>query len=250
MWAKVYDKKYRVNMKTGKNFDKVMSKIEPLVNKLAKEYTKSFDGMAYEDLKQEIFVMALEAIRNYDQNKGVKLSTFLHVHLNNKLISMYRAKHAQKHGASILTIEEQQGERLNFYAISPRSLSFHISAQRGAGESSQALDVVPENGKLFYAKNDFEKIDFRLSLESLIEKYKNRVDPITRKCIEDIYFKDMTIVDSIPLRNKKKKTKVLSGWAMSMRLKKLEKLFKDLKLNSKVEEIPSQSSLNKIFYIQ
>jgi len=85
MKVKMYNEEMNICHESGKGYDLVLKKIDPLLNKNAKRLCKF--GYEFEDAKQELVIMILRGIRNYDIDKGVKLSTFLHIHLNNKIIS-------------------------------------------------------------------------------------------------------------------------------------------------------------------
>ena len=58
MWVEVFDEKYWVDTDTGEGYRKVISKVEPHLNKLANKYRiHLFD---YEDIKQEFREMQLK----------------------------------------------------------------------------------------------------------------------------------------------------------------------------------------------
>ena len=63
----------------------------PTIQKIAKNLAKKYSFGYYdsEDIEQECFIFALEAIINYDSNKG-SFENFLYSHLSNRLKNLLR----------------------------------------------------------------------------------------------------------------------------------------------------------------
>ena len=104
MIVKMYDEEYEIFHENCYGYEKVMKKIDPLVNKHARRLC-AFD-LTFEDAKQEVLIILIEGIKNYDESKNVKLSTFLHVHLNNKVISKIKTINKKSRCA---TLEKADG---------------------------------------------------------------------------------------------------------------------------------------------
>ena len=87
--VKVYDEEIHINTTTKKGYERVLQRIDPLLCKMA---SKTYmPGYNFDDIKQELIVIAVEGVNAFDPKKNVKLSTFLHIHLRNKLISKIKS---------------------------------------------------------------------------------------------------------------------------------------------------------------
>jgi len=95
--VKLYNEEFYVNTNTGEGLDRVLKKIDPLLFKMSNSLF--IPNYAPEDLKQELAIIAIEGVRSYDSTKNVKLSTFLHIHLHNKIISKIRSKNKLSNNA-------------------------------------------------------------------------------------------------------------------------------------------------------
>ena len=75
-------------MKIPKNmtYDQVMKQIEIVVNRIAPRYT--FNTYDVDDIKQESFIICMDALERYDQKRP--LENFLSVHLSNRLKNFVR----------------------------------------------------------------------------------------------------------------------------------------------------------------
>ncbi len=214
--VKVYKEEFYVNTQTGVGLDSVLRKIDPLLCMMA---SKTYiPGYTFEDIKHELVLMAIDGIRSYNPDKQAMLSTFLHIHLNNKLISRIRSENKMSNDAFGLFEKDSEGggkirrarEELNFSQCSPlneEGLSFEntISDEDGLYSSGRAKTI--------------SEIDFEVSLKKLV----GRLDEKTAKIIKLMYFEDYSIKDAAKAVN-------LSGWAASMRLKNLskKKYFRDV----------------------
>lgn len=210
--VEVYNEEFYVDTETGMGLDSVLRKIDPLLCKMA---SKTYlPGFSFDDIKQELACIAIDGIRSYNPDKEVKLSTFLHIHLNNKLISRIRSENRQSNDAFLLEGEEDGAEakirrvreELHFSQCTP------LSADEGmAFENTIASD----DGLYSGPGDNFEDVEFEVSLEKLTDK----LDEKTSKIIKLVYYDDYSIKDAA-------KEVGLSGWAASMRLKNLsEKRF-------------------------
>jgi RNA polymerase sigma factor (sigma-70 family) len=95
----MYNESIYVDTNTGTGVDLVLKKIEPLIFKMS---SKTFmRGYAQEDIRQELNIMAIEGIKSFDKSKNVKLSTFLHIHLRNKLISQIKSENKIANNATL-----------------------------------------------------------------------------------------------------------------------------------------------------
>ncbi len=78
-------------MKIPKNLseDQVIAQIKTVVDRIAPKYT--FSGYDSEDIKQEAFIICMDALDRYDPSRP--LENFLSVHLSNRLKNFVRDNH-------------------------------------------------------------------------------------------------------------------------------------------------------------
>ncbi len=88
-YADLYDEKIFVDTCSGVGVEMILRKIDPLLCKMAS--STFIEGYTFQDIKQELTLIAIDGIRSYNPGKNVKMSTFLHIHLRNKLISKLRS---------------------------------------------------------------------------------------------------------------------------------------------------------------
>ena len=119
--VKVYNEEFYIDANSGTGLDKVLAKIDPLLFKMSKSLF--IPGYSVEDVKQELAILAIEGVRSYDSTKNVKLSTFLHIHLHNKIIAKIRSKNKISNNAFL--ISERYYEK---YFLSPIHRRFHPPA--------------------------------------------------------------------------------------------------------------------------
>jgi len=97
--VKMYDEEIFIDISSGMGIERVLKKIEPLINKWAADIR--FGDMPFEDRKQEIYIIALQGIEKYDDSKGTKLSSFLHTHIKNKILSKIRSVNKKSNNANV-----------------------------------------------------------------------------------------------------------------------------------------------------
>lgn len=88
--VELYDSKIYVDTRNGTGYDDVITKLRPLIHKLATKY--KFSGNTIKDTKHDVIVHILEGIPKYDPSKNTKLSTFLEMRVNRRLINELRDK--------------------------------------------------------------------------------------------------------------------------------------------------------------
>lgn len=81
-------------MKIPKNMteDQVIKQIEIVINRIAPKYT--FGTYGVDDIKQEAFIICMDALERYDQKRP--LENFLSVHLSNRLKNFIRDNYYTK----------------------------------------------------------------------------------------------------------------------------------------------------------
>jgi RNA polymerase sigma factor (sigma-70 family) len=181
--ARVYDENIDLNVQTGEGFDKVIKKMEPTFTKILKK--RFMSGYSYSDMRQELAILAIEGIKNYDSQKGVKLSTFLETHINNKLISKIKTHNKMSRNATYLKKTDSVSQELNFGSIIlDRESDEHISFQDTIKDGDSILS---------YESLSFQEIaDF----ESFLSSLSSYVDEKIISVIRLIMFSKMNIKEA------------------------------------------------------
>lgn len=140
-------------MKIPKNmtYDQLIEQIEIVVNRIAPRYT--FGTYGVDDIKQEAFIICMDALERYDQKRP--LENFLSVHLSNRLKNFVRDNYYTK--------DETEKKRV----LKPQYLS-----------NNDVIQYEPEIDNMFDAKN----------IKTLIDKHlpaHHRADYL--KIINDVY---------------------------------------------------------------
>ena len=78
-----------MNIPDGMPEQEVVDQIEKVCNRIAPRYT--FYGYALDDIKQEAFIICMEALNRYDNSRP--LENFLSVNLSNRLKNFVRDNH-------------------------------------------------------------------------------------------------------------------------------------------------------------
>lgn len=208
--VKMYDDVYYVDTETGEGTEKVLKKIDPLLCKMA---SKTYiPGHTFEDIKQELAIMAIKGIRSYDPTKQTALSTFLHGHLRNKLISKLKSENKMSNDADIIYGKnDADGPKIR---RAKEELSFSQCGSRYNDGEEVPFEYSLEESDSFYKSpvRRYDDVNFEVS----IRKISKNLDKKTSKILELICFEDYTIKDAAAEVG-------LSGWAASIRIKNLAK---------------------------
>jgi DNA-directed RNA polymerase specialized sigma subunit len=215
-YVEMYEEKIYIDMKTKQGYARVLERIDPL---LCKWSSRTYlPGYTYEDIKQELSIIIVEGVNAYNHNKKVKLSTFLHTHLKNKLISKIKSVNKLSNDASSLrgaTALEPDGDKPK-YRKSREELNFSTMAKTdpNSGEEYCEFQNTLSNSDSLYSEDGtiFERID----LELAIEKVGSLVDEKTYTILKRVCLDGYSIKDAAGEVG-------LTGWAASMRLKKLSR---------------------------
>ena len=174
-------------------------------------------GYSDDDIKQELSVIIVEGINAVDPSKKVKLSTFLHTHLRNKLISKIKSINKLSNDACALRgNQSKSGEEAAKHRRSREELNFTSMAKvdPSSGEEYCEFQDTLANSDALYSEDGtiFERIDLELAIGKLEGILDEKTYAILRKvCLEGFSIKDAA------------NDVGLTGWAASMRLKKLSK---------------------------
>src|SRR5271166_6614326 len=83
--AFIYDEEIFINTITGEGYDTVVGKMKNYIDWYSGKIRLA--GFDREDIKQLIVMILLDGIRRYNPQLKIKLSTFLYVHIRNRIIS-------------------------------------------------------------------------------------------------------------------------------------------------------------------
>lgn len=251
--VRMYDEDVYVNTQTKEGYARVLERIDPLLCKWA---SKTYmPGYNFEDIKQELALIIIEGVNAYNPDKKVKLSTFLHTHLRNKLVSKIKSVNKLSNDAyslyekvesemcecgglisfsktrclesnSLITrygCEQCEKEYKPNYRRSREELVFSSMPKTDPSSGEEYAEF--ENGlsnadNLYY--NGSSTLD-RIDLEITIEKLSKIIDEKTYIILKMVCLEGHSIKDAA-------KEVGLTGWAASMRLKKLNryKIINDL----------------------
>jgi hypothetical protein len=232
MKVHVYNEAFDISISTGQGFGDVLKKIQPFINKMARKYFYLTRYKMMDDLEQDIRVIAIQGIRNYNLSKS-KLSTFLQAHIENKLISLVRRFDADKRDAAFISRDELGTD----FPSREGSLD-RIRSMRSLNNQNTLDDIMSDRFGLYLFK---ENIDTSIAVSQLIHKYKDSYI-IECYCLGQIFFAGRGIEDAA-------KEVGLSGWALSMRIKKFARLARDLRIKNSDPYIPpSKNYARNIFY--
>ena len=205
----VYDEEIYVDTESGIGFKEIFKKIDPLINKFAKRTFIS--GYDFEDVKQEICLIALDGIRAYSPDKEVKLSTFLHIHIRNKIISKIRSVNKMSNDATtIIDDDSSDGKE----PIASREVNFsEIKILGDDGSTINFEDTVCDSDDINYQRsNSLENLEF----ENLLASLSNRVDQNTIDLLRYICLFGYNVKEAADKVG-------ITGWAASMKIKKLNR---------------------------
>jgi RNA polymerase sigma factor (sigma-70 family) len=210
-YVDVYNDRYYVDTNTGEGFDKVLAKIDPLINKFAS--TMYIPGFKFEDAKSELLIIAIEGIMAFDPHREIKLSTFLHKHLHNKKISFLRSENKMSNDAFSLNSKEESEKKIKKVREPINFSQFKLVDGNSDPHPTPFENTISDDNPSYDSaiiKNRIDKSEFESSLDKACQK----LDQKTKKIIELMYYEDYSIKDAADAVG-------LSGWAASMRLKKL-----------------------------
>jgi len=114
-----------MNLPSNMTEQEVLDKINLVVNRIAPRYT--FNGYEVDDIKQEAFIICMEALKRYDESRP--LENFLSVNLSNRLKNFVRDNYFTKD-------EEEKKKVLN-----PAQLSYEDSIPSEYEYNEEILDA-------------------------------------------------------------------------------------------------------------
>lgn len=100
--VELYDSKVYIDTRDGTGYDLVIEKLKPLICKFAVKYR--FAGNTFDDTRHDIIVHILEGIPKYNPQKNAKLSTFIEMRVNRRLINELRNRSRISRNATYLNV--------------------------------------------------------------------------------------------------------------------------------------------------
>ena len=232
--AKMFNEEIYISQITKKGYDKVLAKIDPLLCGWAGRVY--MPGYSFEDIKQELSIIAIEGVNAYLPDKNVQLSSFLTTHIKNKLISKLKSVNKLSNDASMLKgeglapscvcdgVSGRKGEACSQCGL-PRKKMYRSSREEysfsslnsdfigNGGEIVQFESSVATSDNLYDdGLSEYDKADLDMALERL----SKAIDPMTFDILKLVW------VDGHSIKYAAKKVNV-SNWSASSRLKRLVK---------------------------
>jgi hypothetical protein len=243
--AFIYDQEIFINTFTGEGYDVVVGKMKNYIDWYSGKIRLA--GFERDDIKQLIVVILLDGIRRYNPEvriggNKIKLSTFLYVHIRNRIISRIKEETRQSLNATYIapqykficpcgaSFSSNKNEAVDCktcklpvnetWVIRPEhcepiSLDGIVSPMDD--ETNDKASRIQYNGKHNGLIDFFGKIETADDIDRSIDflNILNDEDQTTRKIAELMYNKDYSITDAA-------KEVGLTCWAASLRLKKLK----------------------------
>lgn len=241
--VKLYNDEVYIDTRDGTGYDKMFLKLEKMINYLAHRY--NIPGNTIEDTKQDIAIYILEGLVKYKPNKKTKLSTFLQMIINRRLINELRDNGRSIRNCTILnttlykvickcsanftiivnnddTLEEVKCKYCNksiqnakLYIINKEPIS--IDSYYDRNQKLTLNDIVSENSfdvpMVYGERSQLEDLIMRnCDLKKLFEK----IDPKVQKLISLVCFQGYSINQAASLIG-------ISHMGASNKLKKLRK---------------------------
>jgi RNA polymerase sigma factor (sigma-70 family) len=245
--AFIYDEEIFVNTVTGEGYESVIKKMKHYIDWYSGKIRLS--GFDRDDIKQLIVLILLDGIRRYNPALKIKLSTFLYVHIKNRIISRIKEETRQSSnatyqaglhkficpcGACFTGYKNQSHTYICKVCMIAVNDSWSIRAEHIEPISLDAINIAGDDGIDnsnyynvlidFFGKNTtIEHVEKNLDITNILRSE----DDTTRKIAELMYHQDYSITDAA-------KEVGLTCWAASLRLKKLKsnKEMKDFFINT------------------
>ena len=190
-----------------------------LLRKYSAEYDYEARGYTLEDLEQECFIILCEAVKSFDVEKELKLSTYFNYCIKNHLNTII-GNRIKSLGLDLLNGAE--------------SLNKPITTE---DETFTLEDTIADN------TNNFESVDnmiFNAELHNSLEIALNDLESIERECIRLHFYKEQNTANMSVLLN-------MSKGRVNQKIHKgLKTLRRNKELNKYKAEIMSARSYNHI----
>jgi len=196
--VEVYSDKFYINTETGEGIDRVLKKIDPLITKMAKKLY--INDLSIEDKKQELVIIALEGIRNYQSDRGTKLSTFLHRHMFFKSVSRIGKVNQKRRNANYLKSADTKHGMSGAIELEIPFSELKLGRLSGEkdGNVDGFLDIYKPNDFFDSSSNDayqYSSIDHKIEIERCLSRVSNKMGDPYSKIISKVFFDKRSIKD-------------------------------------------------------
>ena len=187
--AQVLDERIYVDTRSGAGYDAVLKKLAPMIKHLTFKY--SLYGNEADDTKQDIIVHMLEGLPKYNGNRGIKLSTYLQMCVETRMINAFKFHSQPSKSATLLNVRAYTivcGKcGLSFKATMYKDETIECpecSCLVGKDTKKLSIPILPvnESDVKFDGKDDYKGDDYRG--ESLFERTPNNDMPIDEQVIK------------------------------------------------------------------
>jgi RNA polymerase sigma factor (sigma-70 family) len=251
--AYIYDEEIFIDTITGEGYNVVLRKMKNYIDWYSGKIRLA--GFERDDIKQLIVLILLDGIRRYNPKLKIKLSTFLYVHIKNRIISRIKEETRQSLNAtynepaykfvcpcnvSFVAYKDDVSNVVCKSCASKIDNTWTIRAEHHEPISLDNLmqsineDDTDKTSRVYYNGQKNDLIDFFGQIDTLedfdrdLDVYSvlKEEDEVTRKIAGLMYSQDYSITDAA-------KEVGLTCWAASLRLKKLssKRHIKELFLN-------------------
>lgn len=247
-WINIDNEKVYVDTRDGTGYDKIINKMSKLIKYLASKY--KFNNFTFEDSKQNIAMHILEGIPKFDPRKNIKLSTFLQMRINRRLINEIRDDSRFYRNATLLNVQNfsvtcacgvsislslHSDEKISDKNCLECGASLNGAKKRAISQSEVSLDntILTDNAAPSDSENMVENVNIfgepkgidedTIIAKKDIKEWMKDEDPRIIKLIELICFDDYSIKDAAEIAG-------ISNAGANIKLRNLRK-------NKKIREI-------------
>lgn len=218
----IYNSEIYVDTRNGTGYDTIVKKLSKFIKYMATKY--NIDGMDVEDLEQEVVVYILEGIPKYDPRKNTKLSTFLQMRTNRRLINDIRDQGRDIRNANTLStniisvkcsvcknrytmhldknnnIEQKKCQHCG--KLLKNSKIYHISNHpqllssfsNSENEETMIQDLISEeNCNMFFLHGSKSSLEEKVIENDRFDYIFKNVDEVSRELLKLICFEDHSI---------------------------------------------------------
>lgn len=178
---KLFKSNVYIDTRTGVGYGEAIKELEPYVNYLANKYNFSGLGYSFDDTKQHIIMRILEGIPQYDPTRETKLSTFLYMRIERRIINEIRNLSTDSKNPTVL--------KTSLFSVTcecNKKFIISISSDEVIGEKRcYSCDNTLENAKIYSINKPPDSLDSVIALKTM--KY---IDEKNRMSIDDIISDD------------------------------------------------------------
>ena len=165
----VYKKEIYINTRNGIGVSLVIDAISPLIGGMARKF--DLNGFSYEDKFNELVLMAIDGINSFNPSKGTKLSSFLHIHLHNRMVSMVKSDNKMGNDAVDYVGFNYGGS--SEFRIARREVNFSSISYSKDDMDDRLWEPSGDDSICGATRTHREKIDASISLDEVCKTLDN-----------------------------------------------------------------------------